>query len=81
MYLLPIQFFLDVGNWDDISNAQKVVSNHVKDEGLNVLISNAGILQRENTVEEVSPERMLEHYRVNAVGPAMIIKVESVLFP
>ena len=69
--------FWDVGNWDDISNAQAIVSKHVNDEGLNVLINNAGCLQIERRIEEVNPETMFDHYRVNAVAPAMIIKVSS----
>ena len=67
--------FLDVGNLEDISNAYVAIKEHLKDEGLSVLINNAGILERENKIEDLNAAKMLEHYRVNAIAPAMIIKV------
>ena len=76
---VPLFFytFLDVGNLEDISNAYVAIKEHLEDEGLNVLINNAGILERENKIEDLNPERMIEHFKVNAIAPAMIIKVSS----
>ena len=66
---------IDIGNFDDISNAQATVKKHTGDAGLNVLINNAGVLQREQKIEDVTPENMMESYRINTIAPAMIIKV------
>ena len=66
---------LDLSNCNDIPNAYATVKQHLKGEGLNVLINNAGRLERELKIEDVSAERMMGHFQVNTVAPAMIIKV------
>ena len=72
-------FMSDIGNFDDIKNAHATVKQHIGDDGLNVLINNAGMLEREQKITEVNPETMMESYRINAIAPAMIIKVQIFL--
>ena len=66
---------LDVGNLDDVKSAFETVKGHVGDKGLNVLINNAGILNLEGRLQDVTPEIMMESYKINAIAPTMIIKV------
>ncbi|XP_065060880.1 C-signal-like isoform X1 [Rhopilema esculentum] len=65
---------LDVGNLDDVKSAFETVKGHVGDKGLNVLINNAGILHLEGRLQDVTPEVMMESYRINTIAPTMIIK-------
>jgi NAD(P)-dependent dehydrogenase (short-subunit alcohol dehydrogenase family) len=54
------------------------VKAQVKDDGLNLLINNAGIILKDNrNLETVTPEAMRECYDVNTIAPLMITRVSS----
>ncbi|KAL4226006.1 hypothetical protein ACF0H5_013993 [Mactra antiquata] len=62
---------LDVTNQGTIDRAEEVVKSVVKDDGLNLLINNSGIVDRSN-IEETTRDKMRECYEVNAIGPLMM---------
>ncbi|GFS78785.1 c-factor [Nephila pilipes] len=64
---------MDVGNSEDIERAQKVVQETVGDEGLTLLINNAGVAEYQG-FPEITEEDMLFHYSVNTLGPVMLLK-------
>ena len=51
----------------------------VSNEGLDVLINNAGILDK-SSIYEVTSELMEKSLRVNAVGPLMIVQVINIKY-
>ena len=53
-----------------VEQTQKLVG----DNGLNLLINNAAILNRV-TIDNVTPEDMRRHFEVNSIAPLMIVKV------
>jgi len=52
----------------------KQVEDIVGDEGLNLLINNAGLLPRNRDLESVTPEAMREAYEVNCIAPLFIAR-------
>ncbi|XP_077981559.1 uncharacterized protein LOC144436610 isoform X2 [Glandiceps talaboti] len=67
---------LDVDDRDSINDAASKVEQVLGENGLSLLINNAAIsVNREQTIEEVDPDYMIKLYRVNTVGPLLVIKV------
>jgi len=64
---------LDVTNNDDISRVAKDVEKVLQDDGLNLLINNAGVYARVG-LQDVTVDQMMETFRANAVGPLMIVQ-------
>jgi len=55
------------------------VSNIVKDKGLNVLINNAGISSKFTRIGLVKSEDLLNHFKINTIGPIMLTQVNHCL--
>jgi len=52
------------------------VSCIVKDNGLNCIINNAGVINTEHTcIENVNADSLLQTFKINTVAPAMMVKV------
>ncbi|KAJ8043692.1 hypothetical protein HOLleu_10897 [Holothuria leucospilota] len=64
---------LDVTDDATIEAAVKEVSSVVKENGLNVLINNAGIIALE-PLEKVNREMLHEYFNVNTAGPLIIVQ-------
>jgi NAD(P)-dependent dehydrogenase (short-subunit alcohol dehydrogenase family) len=60
---------IDVTNDDDVTK----LAGELADVSLDVLINNAGIL-RSDTIDSVDFDTMLEHYRVNTIGPLRVTR-------
>lgn len=65
----------DVTNYDSYGNLVDQVSNIVQDDGLNVLLNNAGISTRSTRLDFVKPEDLMNVFETNAVAPVMLTKV------
>ena len=66
---------LDVTNWDKHSEVVSQVTNIVGAEnGLNLLINNAGILPSMKTLDEMTPDVMLEAYATNCIAPILLTR-------
>lgn len=64
-----------------VKNAANTVEKVVGDSGLNLIINNAGIARRDG-LPNVDPELMIELFKVNAVGPLVVVQVRLVdIFP
>lgn len=64
---------LDTKNYAGYDAFRDQVAAIVGDKGLNLLINNAGILLR-TSLDDVTPEKMLENFEVNTVTPLMLSK-------
>ncbi|CAL1296316.1 unnamed protein product [Larinioides sclopetarius] len=64
---------MDVRDAEDIERAGNLIEEKVGDNGLNLLINNAGVLIYQS-FDEITEEDMLFHYRINTVAPVMILK-------
>ncbi|KDR15459.1 uncharacterized protein LOC110833571 isoform X2 [Zootermopsis nevadensis] len=65
---------LDMTQSDTFDKTVQEVENIVGDEGLNVLINNAGILKETATINDITAENLTLHYLTNTVGPIMLTK-------
>ncbi|XP_045195874.1 C-factor-like isoform X2 [Mercenaria mercenaria] len=63
---------LDVADHSSIKNAKAVVASVVEDNGINLLINNAGTYRADADIYNVSWEEMRRNFDVNAIGPLMI---------
>ena len=52
----------------------KAVETTLNGEGLNVIVNNAGMYVR-GQLDDVTEELMMEHYRINAMAPLLLIQV------
>jgi len=64
---------LDVADYASFDNFVKEVGNVVGDDGLSLLVNNAGIM-RGNKLDDVDPKNMIENFEVNVVSPLMLTK-------
>ncbi|KAL4228020.1 hypothetical protein ACF0H5_013458 [Mactra antiquata] len=62
---------LDVTDQQSCDNAKSFVESIVKDEGLTLLVNNAGI-NRRCGFQDVTREDMRSHFEVNAMGPLFV---------
>ena len=64
---------LDVKDVDNFPNFRQQVECEVGDNGLNLLINNAGIMFGDS-LDKVSKETMVENFEVNVVSPLLLVK-------
>uniref|UniRef100_A0A8C5SR40 Uncharacterized protein n=1 Tax=Laticauda laticaudata TaxID=8630 RepID=A0A8C5SR40_LATLA len=65
---------LDADDPTSVKAAAAKVTECVKGAGLNLLINNAGIVNR-SSLETETPESMAETYRTNVIGPMIVVQV------
>ncbi|XP_045198422.2 C-factor-like [Mercenaria mercenaria] len=63
---------LDAADQRSMKNAKAVVASVVEDNGINLLINNAGIYRADADIYNTSWEEMRRNFDVNAIGPLMI---------
>ena len=70
-------FHLDVTDESRYASLVSEITEDLRDEGLNVLFNNAAIgALKPLGLQDVYSDDLIEHYRVNAVAPVMLTKVE-----
>ena len=68
-------FELEVTNWEKHQEVVDKVKNIVGEEnGLNLLINNAGLLPSLKTLHELTPDTMIEAYKTNCVAPVFLTR-------
>jgi len=71
LHILP----LDVNDCDSFGDFAKKVGDIVgPDNGLNLLVNNAGVLPSNRTLETVTPEDMMLAYKTNCIGPMFLTR-------
>ncbi|CAI9716147.1 CC-factor-like-like [Octopus vulgaris] len=65
---------LDICNEASIIKAKEAVENEVEDNGLNLLINNAG-LKLSVTFEKLNFDSMMEAFKTNAVAPSVLTRI------
>ena len=63
---------LDLNDESTVKQAAIAVGSIVGDEGLNVLVNNAATLKEETSLEKVTIDDMMKHFRINSVGPMLM---------
>lgn len=67
-------FEIDLKNFDSYPKLVEDVSNIVKEDGLNVLINNAGIASKSTRLNFVQADAMIENLTTNTVVPVLMAK-------
>ena len=76
-FFVHLYIFLDTTDESSYPSLVKWVEGVVGEDGLNILINNAGMLRKDN-FETVTSESMLEHFKTNTLGPLFLTKVVSI---
>lgn len=69
LHVIPIKDVKDYASYPEIV---KKVDEVVGENGLNLLINNAGIVTRDSSLTEVTRDQMMEVYEVNTVCPLLL---------
>jgi len=65
---------LDVTDYDKYDSIVAEVSEIVGEDGLNLLINNAGVAVRRSGLEYTTPENMRVNFEINTIAPLLITK-------
>ncbi|XP_023726269.1 C-factor isoform X3 [Cryptotermes secundus] len=65
---------LDVTDFESYGNVVKSVDSVVQNEGLNVLINNAGVSSKFTRINFVKVEQMINGFMTNTIAPLMLTK-------
>lgn len=68
-------------NFDEYNNVAQKVKDIVGDDGLNLLINNAGITTKFTRINMVKLEQLMDNYTINTVAPLMLTKVFNNITP
>jgi len=71
-----INFNADITKFETFEKKAQEVESIVGDEGLNVLINNAGIHMNVTSVNDITAENLISQYLTNTIGPIMLTKVK-----
>uniref|UniRef100_T1JIA7 Short-chain dehydrogenase n=1 Tax=Strigamia maritima TaxID=126957 RepID=T1JIA7_STRMM len=69
--ILQLSDVRDYASYDSLSDE---VEKRVGDNGLNVLINNAGVSPKGQSLNDVTPQQMAETFEINAISPLMLVK-------
>jgi len=72
--------FLDVTDFGSYDRVVKNVESIVQDEGLNLLLNNAGISSKFTRINLVKVEQMTSGFMTNTVAPLMLTKVKYIFW-
>ena len=72
---MPRVLIQDVRQDCKFCSIYKAVAELVQEEGLNLLINNAGIFTENQTLCDLEKKSFMEFFEVNTVAPVMLIKV------
>lgn len=67
--------FLDLTNTASFADFSTQISKEVGNQGLNLLMNNAGITTKFTKLNLVKTEQLLENLTVNTIAPIMLTKV------
>ena len=66
---------LDITDENSVTKAKKTTDDILTTDGLNVLINNAAIYLTCSSIRDINLEEMIQSYRSNVVGPALMCRV------
>lgn len=69
--------FSDLNDFQSYPSLSETVKNLVGEDGLNLLINNAGIAGKFLKIGYLKSDAMLECFKINTVAPTMLTKVCS----
>lgn len=73
--LVSLKFVSDVTNYDSFDTLFKQIDDIVKDEGLNVLLNNAGISPKSTRLNFAKGGDIMHTFETNACAPVILTKV------
>lgn len=74
-FLSIIYTVTDVNAEKSVIEARKQTEEILGSDGLNVLINNAAIYLKCSSIQDISEDAMMQSYRANVVGPALMCRV------
>ena len=66
---------LDISDEKSVKNAKKTTDDILTTDGLDLLINNAAIYLTCSSIRDINLEEMIQSYRSNVVGPALMCRV------
>lgn len=72
---INVSTILDVTNYKSFDVLVKQIDEIVQDEGLNVLLNNAGISPKSTRLNLTKDDDLMTTFETNAVAPVMLTKV------
>lgn len=64
-------------DFQNVDSLVEQVDKVVGDEGLTVLLNNAGMAVGPDRLGDLEPEKFVRAFEANTIGPAMLIKVRD----
>ncbi|XP_072921687.1 C-signal-like isoform X2 [Hemitrygon akajei] len=64
---------MDLDDFDSIQTSAEEIQKVLKNDGLNLLINNAGI-NIDGGLNDITPEMMTKSHTINVIGPMMVTK-------
>ena len=75
-YKRPLVYFIpDVNDEKSVKDARQQTEELLGTEGLNMLVNNAAIYLKCSTVHDIKVDEMMQCYKTNVVGPAIMCRV------
>lgn len=65
--------------YDQLDSLSKLVKEQVGDNGLNLLINNAGVTSKVAKISAVRQQELMENLEINTVAPIMMTKVNLLI--
>ncbi|XP_077283519.1 SDR family oxidoreductase sniffer isoform X2 [Arctopsyche grandis] len=65
---------LDLSDIDSYKSVVEEISNYTKENGLNLLINNAGVTSKFTTLNYVKSQQLIDNFMINTVAPILLTK-------
>lgn len=79
-FLTPCVWFIDVTKTEEIENIASKTAEIFSNDGLNLLVNNAGIAHKKQFLGNLNKQHVFEQFDVNIFGPVLLTQVIPMLY-